>query len=236
MLEVAVACAMETNISQEHVLQRFTSSISDVHSRRPHQWNLYQSYAQHEFNRTTELQRTVEGCETSPDTEVAPLTKAQLSEAYTQFVLDYGDDKAEEILAKHSELVAAEEGPTVEGRQQRFGSLMRRWGGTVCPFDRFLISLLKRSPQLESIEARDDFQALFMMAGLHVHQDSEYAEVRYTEGFARVRIYFCPSHCFVLTNARPSSSRNSSILRTRFSQPPNQPFSMWPIPSFMISY
>ncbi|KAJ7728126.1 hypothetical protein B0H14DRAFT_2640778 [Mycena olivaceomarginata] len=172
MFEVAAACATETNLSQERVLRRFTSSISDVHSRRPHRWNLYQSYAQHEFNRTTELRRTVEGCETSPDAEVAPLTKAQLSEAYTQFVLDYGDDKAEEILAKHLELVAAEEGPTVEGRQRRFGTLMRRWGGT-------------RSPQLESIEARDDFQALFMMAGPHVHQDSEYAEVRYTEGFAR---------------------------------------------------
>ncbi|KAJ7327482.1 hypothetical protein DFH08DRAFT_1026392 [Mycena albidolilacea] len=170
MLEVAATCATETNLSQERVFQRFTSSISDVHGCCPHCWNSYQAYAQHELNRATELRCTIEGCNTSPDTEVAPLTKGQLSEAYTQFLLDYGDERAEEILVKHLELVAADEAPTVEGRQRQFASLMRRMGGT-------------RSPQVETIEARDDFQALFMMAGPHVHQDSEYAEVRYTEGF-----------------------------------------------------
>ncbi|KAJ7814587.1 hypothetical protein B0H14DRAFT_2603987 [Mycena olivaceomarginata] len=162
MLEVAVACATETNISQEHVLRRFASSISNVHSRRPHRWNLYQSYAQHEFNRTTELRHTVEGCEMSPDTEVAPLMKAQLSEAYTQF--------AEEILAKHSELVAAEEGPTVEGHQRRFGSLMHRWGST---------------PPVGEYRGARQFPGAVHDAGPHVHQDSEYAEffekLKYTQ-------------------------------------------------------
>jgi hypothetical protein len=136
MLAVASVCSAETGIPQERILKRFHNSHNEANVRRPHRWNLYEAYANHEMNRITEIRRTKHGANTPLTPEIPPpLTMPELLEAYPAFIKACGGvKKAEEILLKHAELVSTEGVTTYEGRQRRFTAVQRRLDGMVCSF------------------------------------------------------------------------------------------------------
>ncbi|KAJ7872794.1 hypothetical protein B0H14DRAFT_3438636 [Mycena olivaceomarginata] len=159
MLAVAAMCSADAGISQEWVLKRFHASHNELNTRRPHRWNIYQAYANHEMNRVTEIHRTWLGADTPLDAKIPPLTKSEVTEAYLVFIEACGGlEKAEEILFKHAEWASTEEVTTYEGRQRKFLAVRR------C-----LDSMIGK------IEAQDDFQAIYFIGGLYCHQDSQLA-------------------------------------------------------------
>ncbi|KAJ7738267.1 hypothetical protein B0H14DRAFT_2638512 [Mycena olivaceomarginata] len=168
MLTVAAVCSTDTGIPQKQVLQWFHASQNKPNVRCPHWWNLYQGYANHKMNRTTEIRHTWLGADMNLDAEIHPLTMSELKEAYPVFIKACGgSDKSEEILLKYAEWASAEGVTTYEGCQHRFLAVQQRLDSTI-----------------GKIEAQDDFQVIYFIGGPHCHQDSQLTGLSHTSGLS----------------------------------------------------
>ncbi|KAJ7348167.1 hypothetical protein DFH08DRAFT_960506 [Mycena albidolilacea] len=166
--ESIAACAVATNLPQNHVLNAYVRQTEGLKARGENLWNLYQPFA----NSTPALRlaerRRVDPHYTPPFGEDTPaLDTMLLAQAFTAFKQKYTQEQAEDILTTSAELVKneSEVDQNLRQRQIKFQGWKGKFTGT-----------------LNKMSTQDNFEAFMVLNGVWLNEDTELGAVITTPG------------------------------------------------------